>query len=258
MSNDGVIGRFRHGCVDRGSYDNTKPIVAASFCIRNIYKAALVVMLVVGLQGSFIIRASAENDLQHCLGSRLLEDERRTEALPKDICPIRLGQSCYDKSHGLEVWNKCPLAIQIHIEAGTRDKWGSSTGEYTLQSGGNKQTFRCLEANGKCTSIAATVSGLAEKKERRTAVAQMTDGTGSADIFFIREGVTLPNQYGGRDLYYQKDGQWFVMRTNTKPQVPDDIATDSIKFYADPKSGFYVVGSSGDKWWISPAPQTKQ
>jgi hypothetical protein len=51
------------------------------------------------------------------------------------MCPIRINQRCFDKSYGLAVSNKCGTAIRIQVEAGTRGKYGSSTGEYTLRPG---------------------------------------------------------------------------------------------------------------------------
>lgn len=78
----------------------------------------------------------------------------------------------------------------------------------------------------------------------------MNNGKGLSEVFFVRDGTRRPNQYGGTDQYYIREGHWYVARSNTKPQVPDYVVNEAVKFYSDPKDGFYVVGSSGEKWWI--------
>jgi hypothetical protein len=92
----------------------------------------------------------------NCLVTNALPAEARTESSPEGACPIRINQRCYDKSYGLAVSNQCGTAIRIHVEAGNRGKYGSSTGEYTLGPG-NRTGFRCLEANGGCTGVQARV-----------------------------------------------------------------------------------------------------
>src|SRR5262249_4638965 len=88
-----------------------------------------VVIAAGALQLFLIIESRADkSDLYHCLATRTLEQEPRTEMLPKGSCPIRLGQSCYDRSYGLEVSNKCPVSIRIHVDGGDLGKPGSVTG----------------------------------------------------------------------------------------------------------------------------------
>ena len=195
-------------------------------------------------------------DIQSCLVTKALPQEARTELLPDGVCPIRINQRCFDKSYGLAVSNNCGTAIRIQVEAGTRGKYGSSTGEYTLKPG-DSTGFRCLEANGGCKGVQARVLSFAQSQAQGTARprAATPDG-GSSEVFFVRDGTTLPNQFGGTDLYYLKGDHWFVRRTKTKPQAPDYVADESVEFYGN-KDGFYARGSSGDSWWIRPAPPPK-
>jgi len=200
--------------------------------------------------------ATAQNDPQSCLVARPLPEERRTEVLPKGVCPIKLGQVCYDKSYGLETSNKCGIPIRIYIEAGTPGTWAGSTGVYTLP-GNAKREFRCLESNSQCKGVQARVLGFSGSQQTVPPKAAMRDGNGTSSVFFVRDGTVLPNEYGGKDLYYLKGDQWFVTRTGTNPKVPDYTTDESVKFYADPKGGFYVVGSSGDTWWVRPNPPNR-
>jgi hypothetical protein len=129
-------------------------------------------------------------DINNCFVTNWLPAEARTESLPEGACPIRINQRCYDKSYGLAVSNQCGTAIRIHVDAGTRGKYGSSTGEYTL-SPGNRTCFRCLEANGGCTGVQARVLPFAQAQGTARPKATMSDG-GSSDVFFVRDGKALP------------------------------------------------------------------
>jgi hypothetical protein len=195
-------------------------------------------------------------DVQNCLVTKALPEEARTELLPDGACPIRINQRCFEKSYGLTVSNKCGTAIRIQVEAGTRGKYGSSTGEYTLRPG-DSTGFRCLEANGGCRGVQARVLSFAQSQGQGTARprAATPDG-GSSEVSFVRNGTALPNQFGGMDLYYLKGDRWFVRRTKTKPAVPDYVDDESVEFYAN-KDGFYARGSSGESWWVRPIPPPK-
>ena len=136
--------------------------------------------------------------------------------------------------------------FRIHVEGGSGN-YGSATGDYTLDGGNVPRTFSCLEANGHCNGLRVTPMGF---EENASPTARVGNSNTLSMIFFIRDGTKRPNQYGGTDLYYIKDGNWHVMRTMTKPQVPDFVLDETVKFYADPHSGFYAVGSSGDSWSV--------
>ena len=198
----------------------------------------------------------APPDLHNCLVTKHLPEEARTESLPDGVCPIRINQRCFDKSYGLAVSNKCNTAIRIQVEAGTREKYGSSTGEYTLRPG-DSTGFRCLEANGGCRGVQARVLSFAQSQAQGTARprAAMPEG-GSSEVSFVGNGTALPNQFGGTDLYYLKGDHWFVRRTKTKPQAADYVADESVEFYGN-KDGFYARGSSGESWWVRPVPPPK-
>jgi hypothetical protein len=227
-------------------------------CMRNALHNAAALLLFSVLLVARDTRAQEPSppppDIQSCLVTKPLPQEARTELLPDGVCPIRINQRCFDKSYGLAVSNKCGTAIRIQVEAGTRGKYGSSTGEYTLRPGDNTG-FRCLQANGGCRGVQARVLSFAQAQGTARPRAAMLDG-GSSEVFFVREGAALPNQFGGTDLYYLKGDHWFVRRTKTKPQAPDYIADESVEFYGN-KDGFYARGSSGETWWVRPGPPSK-
>jgi hypothetical protein len=137
----------------------------------------------------------APPDFHTCLVTRSLPEEARTEVLPDGVCPIRINQKCFDKSYGLAVSNQCGTAIRIQVEAGTRGKYGSSTGEYTLKPG-DSTGFRCLEANGGCRGVQARVLSFAQAQGTARPRAATSDG-GSSEVSFVRDGTALPNQFGG-------------------------------------------------------------
>jgi hypothetical protein len=215
-------------------------------------KAAIICMGTLGFSSlSICAENSTRGDAEKCVKSANLEPGRSTEPLPKGVCPIRVNfgpnsYSCFDRRYRLEASNTCEVAVQIHIDGGSGN-YESATGDYTLYTGNEPRRFSCLEALGHCNGIRLTVLGF---KGNASPVASTNNGKGLSEVFFVREGTRRPNQYGGTDLYYQKEGHWYVARTNTKPQVPDYVANEAVKFYSDPKGGFYVVGSSGEKWWI--------
>jgi hypothetical protein len=84
-------------------------------------------------------------------------------------------------------------------------------------------------------------------------VAVMNDGTGTSTVIAIHDGSSVPNQYGGKDTYFQKDGQWFVSRSGVNPGLSDDTVVEPVKFYADPKTGFYVQGQKTKTTWNVPS-----
>jgi hypothetical protein len=228
-------------------------------CMRNTLHKAAALLLFSVLLVARDTRAQEPSpppqDIQSCLVTKTLPQEARTELLPNGVCPIRINQRCFDKSYGLAVSNKCGTAIRIQVEAGTRGKYGSSTGEYTLKPG-DSTGFRCLEANGGCRGVQARVLSFAQSQAQGTARprAATPDG-GSSEVFFVRDGAILPNQFGGMDLYYLKGDKWFVRRTKTESQAPD-YADESVEFYVN-KDGFYARGSSGESWWVRPGPPPK-
>jgi hypothetical protein len=157
-----------------------------------------VVIAAGALQLFLIIESRADkSDPYHCLATRTLDQEPRTEMLPKGSCPIRLGQSCYDRSYGLEVSNKCPLPIRIHVDGGALGKPGSVTGDYTIDSGGKRQ-FRCLEAKGGCKGITAEVVEISTSasSQNKSPVAQIANSGDTPIVGFIFEGTELPNNTG--------------------------------------------------------------
>ena len=133
-------------------------------------------------------------DIQNCLVTKALPEEARTELLPDGACPIRINQRCFEKSYGLTVSNKCGTAIRIQVDAGTRGKYGSSTGEYTLRPG-DSTGFRCLEANRGCTGVQARVLSFAQSQGQGTARprAATPDG-GSSEVSFVRNGTVVPSR----------------------------------------------------------------
>lgn len=109
-----------------------------------------------------------------------------------------------------------------------------------------------MEAKAGCKGITAEVVeiGTSASSQNKSPVAQIANSGDTLIVPFILEGTELPNQYGGTDLYYIKKGEWFVMRTKTKPEVSDFVTNEPVKFYVDPKDGFYAVGGDGEKWWL--------
>ena len=157
-------------------------------CMRNaLHKAAALLLfsvLLVAPDTRAQEPSASPSDIQSCLVTKTLPQEARTELLPNGVCPIRINQRCFDKSYGLAVSNKCGTAIRIQVEAGTRGKYGSSTGEYTLKPG-DSTGFRCLEANGGCRGVQARVLSFAQSQAQGTARprAATPDG-GSSEVFF--------------------------------------------------------------------------
>jgi hypothetical protein len=117
----------------------------------------------------------------------------------------------------------------------------------------NNTPFSFMGLQGLLTaSTGAFTPATSASSQNKSPVAQIANSGDTPIVGFIFEGTELPNQYGGTDLYYVKNGEWFVMRTKTKPQVPDYVTNEPVKFYADPKDGFYAVGNDGEKWWLRP------
>jgi hypothetical protein len=171
--------------------------------------------------------------------------------LPQGVGPISKDfgntHACFDRRYRLAVSNSCDIPIKIHLDGGTGN-YGSATGDQTLNGYGKRQVFTCLEALGHCNGLQLTVLGFEQNPHPS---ARQTNGDRTT-VAWIKDGTERPNRYGGTDLYYIKDGLWYVMRTKTKPQAPDYVANERITFYVDLAAHWYVVASSGEKWFVNP------